>query len=155
MIVYLIRHAHAGSRGSGPRDRYRPLSEKGFRRADQLAGMLTDTAISRIVSSPATRCTQTVAPLATMLGLEVEEHETLWEGSSIDDVLDLLETHREGDLAACSHGDVIPELLESLARAGTVLRGDACEKGSIWVLERDGSSWTSGCYVPKSSTTLC
>ena len=91
MNVYLIRHAQAGDRGHGPRDKYRPLSDKGQRRAAELATMLGDAPISRIVSSPATRCTQTVQPLADALGLEVVEHDDLWEGSSIDDVLAVLQ----------------------------------------------------------------
>ena len=46
MNVYLIRHAHAGDRGSGPRDKYRPLSDKGHRRAAELADMLGGVGIT-------------------------------------------------------------------------------------------------------------
>jgi hypothetical protein len=34
----------------------------------------------------------------------------------------------------CAHGDNIPQLLQSLGLAGS-----PCRKGSIWVIERDGT----------------
>jgi broad specificity phosphatase PhoE len=154
MNVYLIRHAHAGARGDGPRDVYRPLSPKGHQRAADLAAMLAGTAVTRIVSSPATRCTQTVEPLARRLGLEVDEHPDLWEGSELGDVLAVLCGHQGGDLVACSHGDVIPDVLDHLAAAGVDLQGRGCEKGSLWVLERYDGEWVRGRYVGRSVTGL-
>lgn len=154
MNVYLIRHAHAGDRGSGPRDIDRPLSEQGHRRALELAEMLSGEAITRILSSPATRCTQTVEPLAQALGLPVEEHHDLWEGSRSHDVAALLAAHRDGDLVACSHGDVIPEVIEQLAAAGVAVHGRGCEKGSLWLLERDGDGWMAARYISRKATAL-
>lgn len=154
MNVYLIRHAHAGDRGTGPGDAHRPLSPKGERRAAELAAMLAGSAVTRIVSSPATRCTQTVAPLAAALGLEVEERDELFEGGSPAAVRSLLDDHPAGDLVVCSHGDIIPELVERLAVDGTSVRGRGCEKGSIWLLERDGRRWVQARYVSKKATAL-
>lgn len=154
MNVYLIRHAQAGDRGHGPRDMYRPLSDKGGRRAAELAQLLAGAGITRVLSSPATRCTQTVQPLAAALGLEVEEHPVLWEGSDLDDVLALLEEPADGDVVACSHGDIIPELVERLAAGGATVQGRGCEKGSIWVLERDGGTWRSARYLSRSASAV-
>jgi 8-oxo-dGTP diphosphatase len=154
MEVYLIRHAQAGQRGDGFDDHYRPLSAKGRRRARELAWMLAPVGITRVLSSPATRCTQTVAPLALALGLEVEERDELCEGADVGDVLALLGADHAGPVAACSHGDVIPEVIEALAAAGTPIRGDRCEKGSVWVLVRDGARWVDAHYVPKAATAL-
>jgi phosphohistidine phosphatase SixA len=154
MNVYMIRHAQAGDRDDGPRDIYRPLSDKGRRRAGELAEMLSGVGITRILSSPATRCTQTVQPLAEALGLEVEEHAALWEGSDLDEVIAALDVPTDGDLVACSHGDIIPELIERLAAEGATVQGRGCEKGSLWILERDGDTWLSARYLNRSTTAL-
>ena len=154
MNVFLIRHAHAGDRGNGPRDIERPLSDKGRKRAEELATMFDSASVTRIVSSPATRCAQTVEPLAAALGLEVEQVPALWEGTSIDEVLAELHAPGGGDLVACSHGDIIPELIERVTAEGATIAGRGCEKGSVWVLERRDGEWVTARYVNKKSTAL-
>lgn len=143
MPLYLVRHAHAGRRDAwvGP-DGHRPLSEKGRRRADELAEQLAGLGIARILSSPLVRCVETVDPLAERLGLPVEHSEALREGAALAAGIALVEElAASGTVAAlCSHGDVIPELLAGLARRGARLDPDgAVPKGSVWVLHvRDG-----------------
>ena len=154
MRLFLIRHAHAGDRTASSRDRFRPLTPKGHRRAEELALILGAQGITRVLSSPATRCWQTVAPLAKVVGVEVEEVDELWEGSSLDDVITLFDNVAAPVVAACSHGDIIPEVVDSLHRAGVPVTGRGCEKGSIWVLDHDGRQWTAATYVPKSHNQL-
>lgn len=155
MRLYLIRHAHAGSRLGGSRDLYRPLSERGHARAAELTELLGELGIEGILSSPASRCVQTVEPLAARLGLDVVEQPDLWEGSPIPHVMALLDEQRDrGAVAACSHGDVIPEVIETLAQAGTTITGRGCAKGSVWVLEHDGDGWASARYVDRSAPAL-
>ncbi len=154
MRLFLIRHAQAGDRGVGHRDLYRPLTVKGHHRAQELALLLASPPVMRVVSSPATRCVQTVRPLAQAAGVEVEEVPQLWEGSSLDDVFELFEGLDAPRAAACSHGDIIPEVIDALNRSGVPVSGRGCEKGSIWVLDHDGRRWTSATYVSKSQTRL-
>jgi phosphohistidine phosphatase SixA len=154
MRLFLIRHAQAGDRTAGQRDLFRPLTPKGHERAQALAELLADQGVSRILSSPATRCVQTMAPLARALGLEVEQHPDLWEGSAVNHVLALLENHGSPVLAACSHGDVIPDVIEALGRGGVPGSGRGCEKGSVWVLDHDGRRWTAATYLDRSQTRL-
>ncbi len=159
MDVYLIRHAHAGSRTAGPHDKYRQLSDKGRERALGIVELLDGIPIARIVSSSATRCVQTVEPLALARGLAIEEDDTLWEGSLLGDVLDLLARHRDrsdglAHLVACSHGDIIPELVDHLGATGVPIKGHGCEKGSIWILSHDGKRWTGARKIGKKATTL-
>jgi 8-oxo-dGTP diphosphatase len=116
--------------------------------------MLSGVPIGRVLSSPATRCVQTVEPLAITLGLEVDEHPDLWEGANVSHTLALLEQQPVQTIVACSHGDVIPELIDMLAASGTALTGRGCEKGSIWVLDRDGERWTRARYVAKVEKEL-
>ncbi|MEZ5227470.1 MAG: histidine phosphatase family protein [Acidimicrobiales bacterium] len=154
MDVYLIRHAHAGSRSGGSQDKYRQLSDKGKARAEAIAELFASIDVCRIVSSTATRCVQTVEPLAASKGLAVKETDVLWEGGPIDQVLALLERHVDKGLVACSHGDIIPELIDWLGDNGTNLSGHGCEKGSIWVLTHDGKRWTNGRKVGKHAESI-
>ena len=69
MTVVLLRHASAGHRERWEGDdRLRPLDKKGRRQADALCAILRERGISRVLSSPYVRCTQTVAPLGLLTG---------------------------------------------------------------------------------------
>ncbi len=149
--LHLIRHAAAGNRDrwEGP-DEERPLSAKGFRQADHLAASLAGVGITRVLSSPALRCVQTVEPLAAALGVEVEPFPELAEGSSPVAVAGLLTDVAGLDAALCSHGDVIPEALEYLSAGGVRFRdrADQCRKGSTWSILHDGSRFSEAIYFP-------
>ena len=60
------------------------------------------------MSSPYTRCVETVEPLAAELGLEVELDDRLAEGAGSAAAAELLQ---EDGVVACTHGDVIHNLL--------------------------------------------
>jgi 8-oxo-dGTP diphosphatase len=147
MSVLVVRHAVALSRHDWlPDDRLRPLSEKGLGQARGLVDLLAGHRIETIVSSPAVRCTQTVEPLATALGLEVIEDPVLWEAAPLEPVRRLV-----GELdhaVLCSHGDLIPELVDQLIGEGMEALGRDCKKGSTWVLEREGTDFVRGTYLP-------
>lgn len=107
-VSVLLRHASAGHYGDwGDEDHLRPLDERGWRQAAELVETLVPLGVLRIVSSPYTRCVQTVEPLAAALGLDVERDERLAEGAE-DAAAELL---REEGVVACTHGDVIHALL--------------------------------------------
>ena len=148
MTVFLIRHGHAGDRGtwSGD-DRLRPLSRRGFVQAEDIALLLGERPITVVRSSPAIRCLQTVAPLAHVRTCTVESDARLVEGSDAEAALALIDEFPDGELALCSHGDVIPELIELLRRRGVPSQGRGCEKGSVWQLDRDGPTITKAVYL--------
>ncbi len=148
MRLYLIRHAHAGQRLPGGRDRYRPLRPDGRARAEALVDLFDGLAIDRLLASPATRCQQTLGALAHARGLEIEENPDLWEGMDTRRTLTELTALTDEHVVACSHGDIIPALLDQLAARGVPLAGRGCELGSVWILDREaGEAWTSGRYV--------
>ncbi|MGH9279994.1 MAG: SixA phosphatase family protein [Acidimicrobiales bacterium] len=142
MTLYLVRHGDAGDRDewAGP-DHLRPLDEIGWKQAEQLPDLLADKGMQRVISSPYTRCVQTVEPLAEQLGLRVEESDALAEGAGADDTVALVRSLAGITTVLCTHGDNIPRLLERLEQLdGLPLPDDyPYDKGSTWVLEADGS----------------
>lgn len=126
MLIHLIRHGHAGSRKAWTgTDRQRPLSDRGQAQAQAIARDLADTGIDRLWSSPFVRCVQTLEPLARRLALDVDVIDGVAEGGDGAAALDaLLATAAEGHIvAASSHGDVIPAIVEEAIDRGATLDG--------------------------------
>lgn len=152
MAVFLVRHAIAKGRHSwSGDDRKRPLTSRGRRQADGIADLLAGEPIRRLVSSPAVRCRQTVTPVAERLGLEVTDAHELFEGEAPKHALALvLElAPKRGDSVLCTHGDLVPDLLDRLRHHGLALDTDpAFAKGSTWHLGWDGDRFTTATYLP-------
>jgi 8-oxo-dGTP diphosphatase len=154
MRLYLVRHGKAGSRRDfDGDDRERPLSRAGLEQAHGLTVMLGHLPISRIYSSPFLRCTQSVEPLAKKLGLDLKLTEALaeWEKAGPPDfsaAIALVEKAPNNALL-CSHGDVIPAILDALVRQGLVIKGDYdMRKGVTWVVERKSGKWRRAKAIP-------
>jgi broad specificity phosphatase PhoE len=161
--LLLVRHARAGLRGTGPEDLDRPLDERGRAQAEALPELLrpflagpgtgiTDGSATGpsadLLSSPARRCVETLAPLARALGRSVDVDDALVEGCEVHALLARIEQLR-GPTVWASHGDVIPELLGLLARRGLDLGNDPrCAKGSTWVIGIAGGIARTARYLP-------
>jgi 8-oxo-dGTP diphosphatase len=149
MPILLVRHADAGerSRWDGD-DRERPLSRRGWTQATKLVGLLDPYEPKRLLSSPYVRCTQTLEPLASATGLVVEEHPDLAEGSG-NAAVSLVRSLAGETAVLCSHGDIVPEVLESLAAADgmKLLSGRQWAKGSTWVLGENGGRFVEARYL--------
>ncbi|MHB1536490.1 MAG: SixA phosphatase family protein [Acidimicrobiales bacterium] len=153
MPVLLIRHAHAGPRRDWDGDdRTRPLTAKGLRQARSLVKTLAPWAPQRLLSSPYTRCLQTMEPLAAELSLRVEVVEDLAEGHGLAAVA-LVRALADEKVALCTHGDVIPEVLVALADEDRLDLGPSPRqaKGSTWVLEAMGGHFTRATYLQPNS----
>ena len=56
---------------------------------------------------------------------------------------------RDTSAVLCSHGDVIPDLLDALLASGTKLKDELrWQKASTWVLSWDGDQIAKGRYLP-------
>jgi 8-oxo-dGTP diphosphatase len=149
MPVLFVRHAVALDRHSWTEDdAARPLRKRGRRQADALVGLLAQYDVERVLSSPFVRCVETVVPIAAARGLEVEQRDELAEGASHDAVA-LVRSLAGHTAVLCSHGDVIPRVLEHLVvHDGIDLGPDPrWAKGSVWVLEDDGQRVVKAFYL--------
>ena len=147
--LFVVRHADAGSRSDhdGP-DVERPLSKRGRRQAEGIRDQLADAGITRLVASPYLRCVQTLEPLGHRLGLAVESDKRLAEGQGAGGALELADELRKASAAVCSHGDVIPDLLEVLVGQGIRLSDELrWQKASTWVLTWNGHDLVKGRYL--------
>ena len=134
--LLVIRHASAAARHKWEdADLLRPLDDKGRRQAQRLVDRLRLFEVRRVLSSPSLRCTQTVAPLAAAAGVAVEERDELAEGMARA-ALELVRDVAGQSVALCTHGDVIPRILEALVIEDGVALGDdpQWQKASTWVL---------------------
>jgi phosphohistidine phosphatase SixA len=138
--LFVVRHADAGVRSDSPDDHLRSLTPEGRARAQVLAGLLGDRAEGEIVSSPFTRCVETVEPLAAKRGCPVVISDVLAEGVEIAAILHLLRSLPDGSVV-CAHGDMLtelaPELEDARERSDTAIQFD---KGVVWVLSREHRS---------------
>ena len=152
MTLYLVRHASAGARGSlGPDDDLsRPLDALGHDQAAAVVELLGSVGVEAIYSSAAVRCVETVHPLADALDLDVEVHQALLEGQSATMAIHLGRTlAAEGTTAVfSSHGDIIPDMIQTLAREGMVIVGQrAWAKGSTWEIRTRGGDLTEAHFL--------
>ena len=125
---------------------------KGRRQADGLVSALAGWSPQRVLSSPYTRCVQTVEPLAAELGLKVEAVEELAEGNG-SLALALIRALADEKVALCTHGDIIPDVLVALADEDRLDLGPRPRqaKGSVWILEARGARFRRAAYLPPGS----
>lgn len=152
--LFLLRHAAAGDRLKWEGiDAIRPLTKKGRRQAASIANYLEGAGIERVYTSPYTRCVQTVEPLAEAIGAKVIEHDALAEGPDIDAAYALCDELVGFNAVLCSHGDVIPAVINRMMWAGLTLESRFyCSKGSIWEIDLEGGRFNTARYVPPPVT---
>jgi 8-oxo-dGTP diphosphatase len=119
--LVIIRHASSRSRSKWPdADPLRPLSLQGRERAEALVPILAAYDVTRVVTSPSVRCLDTVLPYAVAIGERARLKSGLSEEGFADQperapyhLARLLE--RGNAAVVCTHGPVLPVLLERLA----------------------------------------
>lgn len=136
MTLLLVRHADAGDRAAWTGDDLaRPLSASGRAQSQALAELLGDRPVPVILSGPAKRCVDTVAPLAELLEVPVEVEPALTEGTSFEEVDRLLTRFGATDALLCSHADVIGAALTALWRRGHLAARPNARKVVTWVVD--------------------
>ena len=149
MTIYIVRHAKAGKRSEWhDDDNLRPLSKTGWKQAELVAEQLKKLEITSLISSPATRCVQTLEPLAKLTKLKVQVDKRLIELGDVADMLEVVEEVEDSTVLS-SHGDMIPELIKTLERRGMKIDSKPdWRKGSVWVIDRTNRGFKSATAWP-------
>ena len=148
--MILVRHAHAENKALWRQaDERRPLTAWGLAQAASLVGTLAQDDISVVWSSPATRCRQTVQPLAARRGVSVQDHPLLARDASADALLDWVLADPSAPWVLCTHGEVLREFLV-VARASGLVTAPKVEtqKGAAWRTKAREDGTTELQYVP-------
>jgi 8-oxo-(d)GTP phosphatase len=126
--LLLVRHAWAGHSDQWDGDdELRPLDERGTQQARALVSLLEPFEVERILSSPATRCVDTVVPLAASRGLDVEVRDELRDQRQGLDGPGLVHSLAGAPVVVCGHGGL-----------ETALGFDMpWKKGAVLVLDAD------------------
>ncbi|HEY4268789.1 MAG TPA: NUDIX hydrolase [Galbitalea sp.] len=119
--IVVVRHGKAVPSGSwdGP-DATRPLLLRGTAQAASIAHGLAAYRPRKIITSTATRCVATIAPLARLVGIEPSESDAISQDAfehGESDVVGVLakRMHKKKTTVLCSHGPVIPTIINEIA----------------------------------------
>jgi 8-oxo-dGTP diphosphatase len=150
--LILLRHAKAMDRKDwSKKDALRPLASRGRSQARKLVPMLDAYGVTRLVTSPSTRCVTTLSPYAQGRGLSLEQHAQLTEEDGADDprgVRRTVQAVRQVALSSgeptviCLHRPVLPHILDALDLAptqlatGEFLVAHLTAKGEVHAIER-------------------
>ena len=146
--VDLVRHADAGDREAwSGSDNERPLTGKGRRQAEALIVHFKIREDTKVISSPAIRCVQTVEPLARILNTKVSLDPRLFEGEGPTVVLDLIRNLEE-DTVLCSHGDIIGGIVFQLMDEEIAPPDARFQKASTWRLTCRQGDVVKAEYLP-------
>ena len=135
--IIVLRHAQARSRRAWKSDdQLRPLLKSGVHDSDRLVPLLAAYDATRVVSSPAIRCLQTVVPYAETTGWEIETRRRLTEedatAKGAQKVVDELLESGQGSVL-CSHRPVLPLVYDALGLRAKQ-RGDELEPAEMLVV---------------------
>jgi len=137
----VVRHASAGDRASwtGP-DVTRPLDRRGLSQAELLGRLLAAYEPAVLVSAPALRCADTLAPLAKATGLPLRREALLGEEGhkaepfAAQDLVSEL-ARGQAPVVLCSQRGPLPDLVQGLAKQlGSEVTLELPEKGTATVL---------------------
>jgi len=126
--IVALRHGKAVARDQWDgADATRPLTARGERQAKAVVGPLRAFGVRRIVASDAVRCVETVTPLARALDRKVHANHALsqdaWElGESDPRTVVGKRVRARTPVVLCSHGPVLPDILNEIALATGTLR---------------------------------
>ena len=148
-MVYLVRHAHAGSQKQWPGpDHERPLSIRGQEQAHGLLEALHDYLVAHILTSPTVRCRDTVVPLGNDRGVPVEPTGSLDVHAPVERLLELVLDPSMGAAVVCGHGEQFRCLLRLLAGSVRLDGPLRLEKGSTWILDLAAGPEGAARYLP-------
>jgi len=132
-----LRHGKAVPRtGSGP-DSKRPLTPRGVNQAASVVDTIIAWRPLRIVSSTATRCVTTVAPLSAATGIPIKQTDLISQDALEAGEADIRSVigkriRSRKTAVLCSHGPVLPEIMREIGLAsGGTPNGGLIDAGNL------------------------
>jgi 8-oxo-dGTP diphosphatase len=123
IAIIALRHGKATPHENwdGP-DATRPLLQRGIDQSMSIALGIAAYRPVTLLSSPAVRCLQTIAPTARVTGLEVKEKVAISQDAYRSDAAAVSKViakrlSKAVTTVLCSHGPVLPQIIEAVARA--------------------------------------
>lgn len=139
--LIILRHAKATPRadwmgGKSVDDGNRPLTKEGLEQSQQLIKVLAAFSPKRVITSPWSRCLNTVAPYANKRNLKIIERSQLSEFGNRKGpkrtrnvVLDVIQDGRASVI--CSHRPALPTIFETLKKYAPDASFDLLEEGPL------------------------
>jgi len=141
----VLRHTKARKRSSwNGSDALRPLSDRGSQDARELVARLRALGLTRVVSSDAVRCTESVQPYVDATGVELEREPVLSEEGHLAQPLGTEKLTRTlladgARTVVCSHRPVLPEIIAAAAeQAPDVAPSEPLHAGDFLVFHHRG-----------------
>ncbi|WP_062292972.1 NUDIX hydrolase [Demequina phytophila] len=161
----VVRHARARRRAAWRRsDLKRPLTSNGRERAQELVPLIACFGVTKVESSPAVRCLDTVAPYAAAIGAEVRTHDPLTEPGHAAKPLATAKTfttllRKKSPRAVCVHRPTLPTIVEMLRAAVRPYTRGALPRSNPYLpaggmLVAHVADWESGPVVVAVETHL-
>ena len=142
----VLRHTEALERSSWDEpDELRPLTKQGIADARALVPPFTALGLTRMVSSDAVRCVDSVQPFADAIGMPVELQPVLSEERYIEHPLGAEKLTRAlladgARTVVCSHRPVLPEVIQAAAeQAPELAPKEPLDVGDFVVFHHRGS----------------
>jgi 8-oxo-dGTP diphosphatase len=144
----VLRHTQAVHRSSwtGAPDAERPLNEHGARDAVALIAPLNALGVTRVVTSDAARCVETVRPFAEATGTALELEPVLSEEGHLDRPdgagrLTRAVLADEAPTVICAHRPVLPDVIAAATELAHVeVPGGRLHPGEFLVLHHRGGT---------------
>jgi 8-oxo-dGTP pyrophosphatase MutT (NUDIX family)/phosphohistidine phosphatase SixA len=121
--IIVLRHGKAVPPVSwdGP-DATRPLLHRGLELSRNVAPAIAAFAPTKLISSTATRCLATIEPVASLTGIPVKETDDISQDAYEEGTARVRHVvhkrlRKAVPVVLCSHGPVIPEIIEQIASA--------------------------------------
>jgi phosphohistidine phosphatase SixA len=155
VVFVLVRHAHAGSKRRWPgADEERPLSRRGQSQALEVARLLHEVGVTRLLSSPTTRCRQSLVPASEALWVPIEPTDVLAVDAPIELLGELLTSPEVDGAALCTHGETLRALSQAWAPSWREAAGpppppdlSGTPKGGCWLVEHYGTARASARFL--------
>jgi 8-oxo-dGTP pyrophosphatase MutT (NUDIX family)/phosphohistidine phosphatase SixA len=120
--IIALRHGKAVPPGTwdGP-DATRPLMHRGLLEAQSVAPAIAAWGPTKLISSTAARCISTIGPTAAAVALPVKptaaiSQDAYEDGTANVDKLVKKRIARQASVVLCSHGPVLPEIVDAVAK---------------------------------------